>query len=399
MIGDLFADESPLLISLERPSPFELSRGVVGCNRKYIKGTPPPWLPFLQKIHSSRSNSEIDQPSAQLQRRLIIMDDQTSAFTCDDGFFESAWTGDDDVIHTAVNALMPPDATRNNDTIGASNNAIYYRRTNILTTTSCEESSVGANLQAVESHPETLVNAISCEKSDYDSVGSVGRCFSRIEPETSDQRNSAESDSATSPAGMTENLVLGGMGLGISQDPVCASALDGCAVNAAADSEEDVPPIVLQAYKAAQKTQGEAEDDLAEKALEGENTASDVLCPSPRRKTYRPMRPSRGVHPIDDSQPFAERRLAPPLRPSRGVQPMISQKIALSVVIETASDPRAVVPRVTDSSLMEFSSSESGYVSPPVSRKRATAEETSETAKRVRQSDEGISLALIRYDH
>ena len=327
------------------------------------------------------------------------MDDQTSAFTCDDGFFESAWTGDDDVIHTAVNPLMPPDATRNNDIIGASNNAIYHRRINILTTISCEESSVGANFQAVESHSETLVNAISCEKSDYDSVGSVGRCFFRIEPEISDQRNSAESDSATSPAGMTENLVLGGMGLGISQDPVCASALDGCAVNAAADSEEDVPPIVLQAYKAAQKTQGEGEDDLAEKALEGENTASDVLCPSPRRKTYRPMRPSRGVHPIDDSQPFAERRLAPPLRPSRGVQPMISQKTALSVVIETASDPRAVVPRVTDSSLMEFSSSESGYVSPPVSRKRATAEETSETAKRVRQSDEGISLALIRYDH
>ena len=303
----------------------------------------------------------------------MIMDVQTSAFTCDDGFFESAWMGDDD-IHTAVNALMPPDATRNNDTIGASNNAIYYRRTDILTTTSCEESSVGAKFQAVESHPETLVNAISCEKSDHDSVDSVGRCFSRIEPKISDQRNSGEWNSATSPACMTENLVFGEIGLGNSQDLVCASARDGCAVKAAADSEEAVPPIVLQAYKAAQKTQGEAEDDLAEKALKGENTASDVLCPPPRRKVYRPMRPSRGV------------------------QPMTSQKIALSVVIETASDPRAVVPRVTDSSLMEFSS-ESGHVSPSMSRKRATAEKTSETAKRVRESDEGRSLALIRYDH
>lgn len=148
---------------------------------------------------------------------------------------------------------------------------------------------------------------------------------------------------------MTENLDFEDSGLGLSQDPVCPSALDECLVKAA-------PGAVFLACKAAQDAQGEAENTengSVEAAFRGENPASDVVCPLPaRRNIRRPMRPSRGIHPIGDS-------------PS-----VTSQTLNLSVVIETASEPR------------------------PESRKRAAVKQTSETAKRARKYDEGIFLFL-----
>lgn len=328
------------------------------------------------------------------------MDDQTSAFTYDDGFFESSGVGDDDVILTAIDALPPPDAMRIDDDIWTSNNAIDHHGSNILATTFRDEFSVEANVQGADSYRETLADTFPCEKSDRDYVAPVSRNFSEIEPKINDQRNSAEPDTATSPVGMTENLDFKDSELGISQDPVCTSALDECPVKA-------TPVADFLACEAAQDTQGEAEraekaeNGSVEAALEGKNPASDVVCPSsPRRNICRSMRPSRDVHPIDDSLSFvsAKRRHAPSLQPSRGVQPIMSQTLALSVVIEVASGPLAALPRVAESTALDFSL-ESVHVPRPESRKRAAAKEMLKEAKRVRQSDEGISLVLTRPDY
>ena len=175
------------------------------------------------------------------------------------------------------------------------------------------------------------------------------------------------------------------------------SALDNYAVKAIADSEKTIPSIVLQAYKATSKTQDKIENDLIQMALKDENTASDILYPSPRRKTYRSIRPSHDVRPIDNSQRFPERRLTPLLRSSHGVQSITSQ-IALSVVIKTVSNPRAIVSELPDSSLIKFLS-ENDHISSSISRKRTIAEKTSKTVKRVRESDKDRSLVLIRYNH
>lgn len=96
---------------------------------------------------------------------------------------------------------------------------------------------------------------------------------------------------------MTENLDFEDSGLGLSQDPVCPSALDECLVKAA-------PGAVFLACKAAQDAQGEAENtetDSVEAAFEGGDPALDVSCPSPRGNICRPLRPSRDIHPIDNS--------------------------------------------------------------------------------------------------
>ncbi|KAF6238795.1 hypothetical protein HO173_003302 [Letharia columbiana] len=327
------------------------------------------------------------------------MDDQTSAFTYDNGFFESSGVGDDDVILTAIDALPPPDAMRIDDDIWTSNNAIDHHGSNILATTFRDEFSVEANVQGADSYRETLADTFSCEKSDRDYVAPVSRNFSEIEPKINDERNSAEPDTATSPVGMTENLDFKDSELGISQDPVCTSALDECPVKA-------TPVADFLACEAAQDIQGEAEraekaeNDSVEAALEGKNPASDVVCPSsPRRNICRSMRPSRDVHPIDDSLSFvsAKRRHAPSLQPSRGVQPIMSQTLALSVVIEVASGPRAALPRVAESTALDFSL-ESVHVPRPESRKRAAAKEILKEAKRVRQSDEE-DAQIFEYDY
>ena len=137
-------------------------------------------------------------------------------------------------------------------------------------------------------------------------------------------------------------------------------------------------------------------------AFEGENLVPDAICPStPRRKTCRPLRPSRDIHPIykSPSSMPAKRRHAVSIRPSRGVQPIMSQTFARAVVVKATSDPQTVLTKATDSTVSESSSAESDPVPQLESRKREAARKMVETAKRARQSDECMSLILIMPSH
>ena len=106
----------------------------------------------------------------------------------------------------------------------------------------------------------------------------------------------------------------------------------------AANCEETTPKAVLITYKTSQDTQSDAkntENKPVKAVFEGENLTPDAICPStPRRKTCRPIRPSRDIHPIHKSPSFVsvKRRHAVSLRPPRGVQPIMSQPHALAVV-------------------------------------------------------------------
>lgn len=145
--------------------------------------------------------------------------------------------------------------------------------------------------------PETLVDTVPSEESDYDNAAPEEVSAHRIKPEKNNQRKSAESDTVTSQVSMTENLNFEDSGLELSQDPVCPSALDECLMKAA-------PRAVFLACKAAQNAQGEAENtetDSVEAAFEGGDPALDVSCSSPRRNIYRPLRPSHNIYPIDNS--------------------------------------------------------------------------------------------------
>ena len=222
----------------------------------------------------------------------------------------------------------------------ASDNAIKYHGSNNLATTFCENYTFEACAQDRKPDREALVDTVSCEKSDCDNAARKGFPTHRIEPEISQQRESAEPDTATSQVAMTENINFGDLGLESSHDPVCASALDECPVKAAANSEEATPEAVFL------DGQGEAEntENVSVKAVfEGENPTSEVIRPSScHHNICRPVRPSRDIHPIDVSPSFVsgKRRHALSLKPSFGVQPIMSQTFALSVSLKPQGIPR-----------------------------------------------------------
>lgn len=277
------------------------------------------------------------------------------AFSYDEGFFSSSMPYDCMVTAT-IDPLALADAAIIKDNIRTSDKAIEHHGCDSLAATVCKDSSIEVNVQDVNPHRETLVDGVPCSNSDRDNAAPGEVPAHSIEPKCNDEGKSAEPDTVTPQVGITENLAFEDSGLGISQDSGCASALGGCHLKAAANTEDAAPRAIFLACKATRDTQGEAENTengSVEAAFRGENPASDVVCPLPaRRNIRRPMRPSRGIHPIGDS-------------PS-----VTSQTLNLSVVIETASEPR------------------------PESRKRAAVKQTSETAKRARKSDEGIFLFL-----
>ena len=304
---------------------------------------------------------------------VAIMYDPSSAFTHDD-FFQSSIEND----HVSTVAVP------------ASENATQHQRPNIPVTTICGKSSAEAGVPDLNPHREILVDTISRGESGTDSVAHEEVPVHRIEPKDRDQQKIAESDTVTSQGDMIE---IEDLGLGTNQDSVCAPTLHECPVKAAASCEEAAPGTVLMVCEAAQDAQSDVKktgNESVQAAFEGENLASDICPSAPRRNVCRPMRPSRGIHPIDKSPSFvsAKRRHAVSLRPSRGVQPIMSQTFALAVVVEAASDPQTVLTRATDSTVSDSSSSESDPVPQPESRKREAAKQIVETAKRARQSDE-----------
>ena len=99
---------------------------------------------------------------------------------------------------------------------------------------------------------------------------------------------------------------------------MCAPTLHEFPVKAAASYAEAVPRAILITCKAAQDTGNKP----VKVAFEGENLVPDAISPSTlRRKTCRPIRPSRDIYPIykSPSSVSAKRRHAMSIRPSRGV--------------------------------------------------------------------------------
>lgn len=291
--------------------------------------------------------------------------------------------GDDHVAIAAINSVALPNAMIINDNTRASDSAIEYHGSNNLATIFCENFTFKAYAQDNNPDRETLVGTVSCEKSAYDNAAPKGFPTHSIEPEISQQRESAEPDTATSQVGMTENIDFEDLGLESSHDPVCASALDECLVKAVANSKEAIPEAVFL------DAQGEAEntDNVSVEAVfEGQDPTSKVIRPSSHHNICCPMRPSRDIHPMDVSPSFVsgKRRHAQSLKPSFGVQPIMSQTFALSVVIKTARDPQTVSTRVADPGVLESSSSENDPIQLPESRKRAAVKQILETAKRAK---------------
>ena len=338
------------------------------------------------------------------------MCDHISAFTHDDGFeftpdgsFESSNTGNDDVATAALNSVALSDAIIINDNIWSSDNTFQHLGGSILTATFDEDLPAEDNVEGVNLDHETLVEATRCGDSDHDKA-ELGRVPAHgIEPNTNDQVKTADSDTVISPINMTEDLDIEALVVGTSQDPM--SALDKYPVKTAAASEEAMPGVLFLACKGAPDAQGEVEDtgnDTVKAAVEGDNPASAVISRPPNPgKTYPQMRPSRGIHPIGrpSSPASVKGRHAHPLRPSREVQPIISQTVAMSVVIGIVSDCQTVPVRVADANMSESPSSERDPLLSPEPRKRAAAKQRSGTAKRAKQCDERTSLILIRPDH
>lgn len=338
------------------------------------------------------------------------MYDCYTAFICDDGF-EPSSTGNAHSSTAVVNPVALLEGIVNNNNIRASENPIQHHDSNNHSTTFGEHSSAETNVQGVNPHRKTLVDINSCEQPHSDNAAPGEVHAHRIEPENKDQRKSTEPSLVTSQVIMTENLDFEDLVHVARRDSVCASALGDCSVKAAANSEETASEVVDLVCKAAQDAHGEAEiaeiaenaeNDSVEAGFEGENPASDVTGSSPScRISCRPMRPSRGIHPINNSPPSVSNKprhaLSP--QPSRGVQPIMSETFALSVIIKTAQDPQPIPTGVLDPNLSEPSSSESDLTRRPESRKRAAVKQSPEAAKRAKQCDEGMSLVLIRPDH
>ena len=320
------------------------------------------------------------------------MYDSSSAFTHDD--FQSS-IEDDHVSTAAFNTVTLPEAVVISNNILASEHVTQHDTANNLVTAVCGESSIEADLQDLNPHGEILVDTVSYGESGNVNVAPEEVPVHRIDPKISDRLKTAESDTVTFQGDMIE---IRDLGHGINQDPMCAPTLHEFPVKAAASCEEAVPRAILMTCKAAQDTGNKP----VKAAFEGENLVPDAICPStPRRKTCRPLRPSRDIHPIykSPSSMPAKRRHAVSIRPSRVVQPIMSQTFARAVVVKATSDPQTVLTKATDSTVSESSSAESDPVPQLESRKREAARKMVETAKRARQSDECMSLILIMPSH
>lgn len=241
-------------------------------------------------------------------------------------------------------------------------------------------------------YDDGLVDTDSCERFDNDNAVPEEAPTHSVERKDSDQLKFAESDTFISQVGI--DLGIEDSGLGTSQDPVCVSDLDQCSVNAAANFEEAILRMISPASEAAQDTQSEAkkiENDLTRRAVGGEQVAPYVIRLSrPRHNISGPMRPSRDIHHTGSSVSTKPRRL----RPSRGVQPIRSRKFAVSVLIENVNDIQTVLTGV-----IALSASESDTVPHAEHRKRSAAEQILETTKRVKPSDECMSLVSSARDH
>ena len=291
-----------------------------------------------------------------------------------------------------------PDAVIMSNNILASEHVTQHDTANILVTTICGESSIEVDLQDLNPHGEILVDTVSYGESGNVNVAPEEVPVHRIDPKISDRLKTAELDTKTAESDTVtfqgDMIEIRDLGHGINQDPMCAPTLHEFPVKAAASCEEAVPRAILMTCKAAQDTGNKP----VKAAFEGENLVLDAICSStPRRKTCRPLRPSRDIHPIykSPSSMPAKRRHAVSIRPSRGVQPIMSQTFARAVVVKATSDPQTVLTKATDSTVSESLSAESDPVPQLESRKRKAARKMVETAKRARQSDECMSLILI----
>ena len=280
------------------------------------------------------------------------MDDSIGAFTHDEGFPAS--------LSTMEPIKLSPD-----DSIWINNDIIeLYEGTSICASPSCEEISVQADSGSTNPHHKIITRNVSGEKCDCANAASGEVHTHRIEPRCNDQWQFAESDTATSQFGATGNLDSEDPKLGISQDPVCASA----AVYAKATK------AVLLIGTPAQDVQ-EGTEDVVEIAFKGENPGSDPVYPStsPRDNIHSP----REVKPIDE----------PPSLPlSHNLQPRAKQALSLSVVIEKPSVSR-MDPSVSQSLfLKDVIATRLG------SRKRRAGTQQVKSAKRVERSDKGMPL-------
>ena len=153
-------------------------------------------LSSLLKTHFSHPN-EVDKIFTPLPRRLATMDDHMNAFSCDDGYFPSSIEYDCIAI-AATNPVALADAMIIKDNIGISNKAMEHHGCNSLAATVCKDSSIKVNVQNVNPHRETLVDAVPCSNSDRDNVIPREVPAYSIEPKCNDQGISAKPDTVTS---------------------------------------------------------------------------------------------------------------------------------------------------------------------------------------------------------
>ena len=256
------------------------------------------------------------------------MDDHTNPTINDDSLFDSYFQWD--IASAEPPNTMPTDVE------------IRTLESSILGGTLCENFPALANAESAIPRLETLADISSGGRSDCDNAAAGEDPTHRFKPKITDQRKSAEPDAAIPQIGMTENLDLEEARLGTNHDSVSA---------AAANSEES-PEAVIQACKAALGKAESSEDGSVEAAFKGENHASAVVRPSsPHRSVCPSLRPSRDIHPINNSPSFtlAKQRHAKSLRPSRGIQPIMNQMLAVSIVVGTSNRPKTAAAQVIDS--------------------------------------------------
>lgn len=139
------------------------------------------------------------------------MDDSIGAFTHDEGFSASLST-----METIK--LSPDDSTWMDDIIELDD------ETSICTSPSCKEISVRADSESTNPHHKTITRDVSSGECDCANGASGEVHTHEIEPRCSYQGKFAESDTASSHFGATGNFDSEDPKLGISQDPICASA-------------------------------------------------------------------------------------------------------------------------------------------------------------------------------
>ena len=257
-------------------------------NRKYIREAPS-LLHFISLKNSlPHPTSQIHTLFPPLPKNAAVMYDSSSAFTHDD--FQSSIV-DDHVPTAAFNTVTLFDAVAISNNILASEHVTQHDTANILVTTICGESSSKADVQDLNPHHKSLVDAISYTESGNLIVAPEEVPVHRIDPKISDPQKTAEPDTVTFQGDMIEIKDLGHR---INQDPVYAPTLHKFPVKATASCEEAVPRAILMTCKVTQDTGNKP----VKAAFEGENLVLDAICSStPRRKTCRPLRPSRDIHP------------------------------------------------------------------------------------------------------